>query len=341
MKLSFPRTDFANIASVGTVMRIRKQFLAFVLFLQPAQTLAQPAPRPIIGAAEAKSLAELMCRQLPNIGTILENTVQISSTVPSAPPQEATVTDDVGDALLQLGPYSINCLTVKLLDARWMPDPRSEPLLGTPVVGDVAYMILGDKGVPDFLPQLAHKKPNDLRMDDYFIWPSIADHRKRLHDAVREWIVKHPNCCGTLPILRPTAPTTVNFRMSKSDIEKARSKFSLLRVGMTPRQVLKIAGKPDAIDPGNDDNPDHWHTDLLGICANDHNERLAYIYFTERWTDEIARRNPLRDRYVIVFFSGEGKLTRMFSNVAAIAPILPPNSYRIWLRLICNTCKTG
>ena len=106
---------------------------------------------------------------------------------------------------------------------------------------------------------------------------------------------------------------------------------------MKPEQVLKIAGKPDAIDPG-DNSPDHWHTALLGDCANDHNEKLAYIYFIERWADEIARRDPLRDRYVIVFFSGEGKLTRMFSNVASIAPILPPRSYRAWLRLICSSC---
>ena len=129
--------------------------------------------------------------------------------------------------------------------------------------------------------------------------------------------------------------------MSKSELEKAQGKFSLLRLGMKPDQVLKLTGKPDAVDPGYSDNPDHWHTALLGICANDHNENLAYIYFIERWADEIARRDPLRDRYVIVFFSAEGKLTRMFSNVAAIAPILPPSSYRVWLRLICSTCKTG
>jgi hypothetical protein len=101
--------------------------------------------------------------------------------------------------------------------------------------------------------------------------------------------------------------------------------FSRLRVGMTPEQVLKVKGKPDAIDSG-DDRPDHGRSALLGICANDHNENLAYIYFVERW----ARRYPLRDRYVIVFFSAQGKLMRIFSNVAGIAPLLSPRSSVTW-----------
>ncbi len=91
--------------------------------------------------------------------------------------------------------------------------------------------------------------------------------------------------------------------MSESEIVEAQNKFSRLRLGMKPEQVLKIAGNPDAIDR-QADNPDHWHTALLGFCANDHNENLAYIYFVERWADEIAKRDPLRDRYLIVFFLG-------------------------------------
>lgn len=321
-------------------MQIRKQLLLVLFLLKAIGLFAQAAARPELSTTEAKRLAEMMCRQLPNVGTILAVRMGLPEAAPPPPPQEPTVIDDVYDALLDLGPYSVSCLTEKLLDARWMPDPREEPLLGAPVTADVAYMILGDKGIPDLLPQLAHKKPNELRMDDYFIWPSMGNHRQRLQNAVREWTARHPDCCGTVPTVRATAPSSLKFRMSKSDLEKAQGKFSLLRRGMKPEQVLKVTGKPDAVDRGDSDNPDHWHTALLGICANDHNEELAYIYFIERWADEIARRDPLRDRYVIVFFSGEGKLTRMFSNVAAISPILPPSSYRVWLRLICSTCKT-
>jgi hypothetical protein len=69
------------------------------------------------------------------------------------------------------------------------------------------------------------------------------------------------------------------------------------------------------------------------LCAADHNENLAYIYFTERWSDEVALRDPHRDRYVILFFSAEGKFTRMFSNASEIPPIFPANQ-AIWEGLI-------
>jgi hypothetical protein len=321
-------------------MKIPKQLLLVLFLSQITVVFAQPVARPKLSVTEAKSLTELICGQLPNIGTILE-TVRIEVPEPtSAPPQERTVTDDVYDALLELGPYSLNCLTDKLLDSRWMPDPRSEPLLGAPVVGDVAYMILADKGVPDLLPQLAHKQPNELRMDDYFMWPSIGDHRQRLQNAVRQWLIKHPDCCGAAPVLDSTAPSTLKLRMSRTELEKARSQFSRFRLGMSPEEVLTLMPTPDAIDRGSESDAFHWETALLGLCANDHSENLAYIYFIERWTDEIARRDPLRDRYVIVFFSDEGKLTRMFSNVAAISPILPPRTYQHWLHLVCSSCPS-
>jgi hypothetical protein len=332
-----PLTWFAS----GNAMKISKQFLVVLLLSQITVVFAQPATRPTLSLSEAKSLTELMCHQLPNIGTIVERLrIEVPGTPSVAPEDEPTVTDDVHDTLLQLGPYSLNCLTDKLLDSRWMPDPRTEPLLGAPVVGDVAYKILAEKGVPDLLPQLAHKQPNELRMDDYFIWPSIGDHRQRLQDAVREWLIKHPDCCRTAPVVRSTTPSTLKSRMSKTDLEKARRQLSRFRLGMSPEEVLTLMPSPDAIDRGSDTDAAHWETALLGFCANDHNESLAYIYFIERWADEIARRDPLRDRYVIVFFSAEGKLTRMFSNVAAIAPILPPGTYASWLRLVCDSCDT-
>ncbi len=131
-----------------------------------------------------------------------------------------------------------------------MPDPREEPLLGAPVVGDVAYTILADKGVPDLLPKLAHKKPNELRMDDYFKWPSVGDHRQLLQNAIRKWLIDHPDCCGRIPVVRSTEPATWKFQMSEFDIVEAQGKFSRLRLGMNPEQVLKIAGNPDAIDRG-------------------------------------------------------------------------------------------
>jgi len=72
---------------------------------------------------------------------------------------------------------------------------------------------------------------------------------------------------------------------------------------------------------------------LLGFCSNNHNEHLAYIYFVERWTDEVPRRDPLHDRYLILYFSAAGKFTRMFSNVADIPPVFP-QSASSWLQLM-------
>jgi hypothetical protein len=57
-----------------------------------------------------------------------------------------------------------------------------------------------------------------------------------------------------------------------------------------------------------------------------------------RWTDDIVRRDPLRDQYVILFFSAEGKFTRMFSNIADIPPIFP-RSEASWHRLMWGEPK--
>ena len=274
-----------------------------------------------------------MCRQLPNVATILE--IIQTNTTNVGPAKDPPVTDDVYDTLVWLGPHSLPCLVDRLTDTRWMPDPREEPLLGVPVVGDVAYMILADKGVHDVLPELAHKKPNEMRMDDYFLWPGIGNHRLRLQTAVRGWLLKNRNCCAAPPIIWTASLSAPKLRVSEAELTKARNRLSQLHPGMSPTQVQKIVGIPDGIDRSGDgtNDPSSERLGLLGFCANDHNEHLAYIYFIERWTDKIARRNPLRDRYVILFFTSEGKFTRMFSNVATIPPIFPSTD-TTWQRLI-------
>jgi len=123
--------------------------------------------------------------------------------------------------------------------------------------------------------------------------------------------------------------------MSDAQLAEARNEFSRLRPGMTSAKVLDIVGKPDATDKQND-NSGALHSrapSLLGICSVNHNENLAYVYFMERWTDEIRRRDPLHDRYVILFFSANRKFTHMFSNVASIPPIFPQNR-NSWMRLM-------
>lgn len=310
-------------------MAVRWAVLALLARLMVAcGAFAQQTIPEALDPSQAKILAERMCRQLPNVATILTLLRTQAPSTSTAQAPAPFVIDDVYDALVRLGPYSVPCLTERLLDTRWMPDPRDEPLLGAPVVGDVAYMILMDKGVEDVLPALAHKK--EPRMDDYFTWPSVGDHRQRLQSAVRAWITNHPDCCGDAPVIRKSSQ--VKFRASTTQLASLRAEISQLRLGMSPSEALKITGKPDATDEGIE-APGHQQVGLLGFCANDHNENLAYIYFAERWTDDIARRDPLRDRYVIVFFSAEGKLTRIFSNLAEIPPLFP-QSYALWDRLM-------
>jgi SanA protein len=327
------REQFAKVKAALDVYLLHKQphFLG--------QKIPIGYPPVILDAKQAPELAELMCRQLPNVGTFLEyrEIVEAKAEPGEKRPDadevyDAIVTDDTYDALDRLGAYSLPCLVNRLTDTRWMPDPRSEPLLGVPVVGDVAYMILGDKGVPDLLPALAHKKANELRMDDYFLWPSVSDHRQRLQNAVEAWLRSHPDCCRVSPIALKSAPAQARFRMSDSDLGKARTHFSQLRPGMSSDEILKIAGTPDAIDAGVG-SPEHYRVNLLGLCSGNHNETLAYIYFVERWREEIARRDPLHEQYVILYFSGEGKFTRMFSNVADIPPIFP-RSTASWQQLM-------
>jgi hypothetical protein len=290
--------------------------------------MAQPAAQ-LLTRNQALALANQMCSQLPNVTSVpTEIKVEAPMTAPALP-AEPFIIDDVYQALLALGPYSLSCLTDRLMDTRWMPDPRSEPLLGVPVVGDVAYMVLTDKGVNDLIPGLAHKKPAAILMDEYFRWPASGNQRQLLQQKVREWISAHPNCCGKPPVLEPTAPAKLKFRKSAGETAALAGRLRRLRPGMKSEAVLKILGKPDAEDIGGGGGG----TNLLGFCAGDRNENRAYIYFVERWADNIARRNPLRDRYVIIYFSAENKMTRMFSNVAAIPPIYPSNG-AAWRRLM-------
>ena len=311
-------------------------------------------PRAVLDPKEADQLAEMMCAQLPNLST-LNQYLEAEASDPAARPLEpdsnqitrTALYDDTFDALFRLGQYSLPCLVNRLTDTHWMPDPRTEPLLGVPLAGDVAYMVLGQKGVPDLLPGLAHKK--QMRKDEYFLWPSVGDRRKQLQNAVRAWVHGHPDCCGGSTIDLRAAPAQPIFRMTADQISASREKFAHLQPGMSTREVRAITGKPDAVqargdvraisgeEPGED-------PDLFGIEPGDHNETLAAIYFAERWADEISRRDPLRDRYVILYFSGRGNFIRMFSNIASI-PAIFPRSASEWQKLlwgeVANSKKAG
>jgi hypothetical protein len=320
---------------------MRFLLLALAWLVLASTISAQQATPNRLDPKQATRLAEMMCRQLPNVQSIFnldESDSPENGTANVEPDKQRLIGDEVEDALVRLGRYSLPCLVDRLADVRWMPDPRQDAMLGQPLVGDVAYMILRDKGVPDILPTLGHRPPDMPGMSYYYWWPSVGNHRIRLQAAVRAWVLGHPDCCEPPVIAGQARPSQMKFRMTAAGLAKARARFSRLRPGMSPDEVIMIAGKPDAMDP-NTGKPDETSSDdsegnnLLGYCADNHNEHLAYIYFTERWADDIARRDPLRDRYVILLFSGKGKFTRMFSNIAEIPPIFP-SSDAVWVKLM-------
>lgn len=326
---------------------IQLLFLVLFLLASAATISAQQAIPNGLAPDQATRLAAMMCRQLPNVQSMFDSAksetaddVDDETNLEDEVKYETLLEDDVHDTLLRLGRYSLSCLVDELTDVRWMPDPRQEAMMGPPLVGDVAYLILLDMGVPDILPTLGDQPPDMPGMLFYTWWPSVGKNRLRLQAAVRDWVQSHPDCCAPPHIADQASQAQPKFRMTAADLVGARARFSRLRPGMSPEEVLKIAGKPDAMEPrsGNLDDSSSEGSEgnhLLGYCAMNHNEHLAYIYFTERWTDDIARRDPLRDRYVILLFSGKNRFTRMFSNIAEIPPIFP-HSRKVWLKLMWN-----
>ena len=65
--------------------------LLFLALFFPLSLFAQPVPRANLSPTEASKLAALMCRELPNVGSILENQIKVSETAPAIPPQEPIV----------------------------------------------------------------------------------------------------------------------------------------------------------------------------------------------------------------------------------------------------------
>jgi hypothetical protein len=321
---------------------IQLLFLALVWLASATTISAQQNTADGLDPDRATKLAEMMCRQLPNVQSMFETAKRETPDeverethdTDVAPPLE----DDVHDTLLRLGQYSLPCLVDELTDVRWMPDPRQEAMMGPPLVGDVAYLILLDLGVPDILPTLGDQPPDMPGMLFYTWWPSVGKNRLKLQVAVRAWVQSHPDCCAPQHTSGQAGLPQPKFRMTEADLMEARARFSRLHPGMSREEVLKVAGKPDAMDPSKDKPSDSSPegsegNNLLGYCAMNHNEQLAYIYFTERWTDGVARRDPPRDRYVILLFSGKNKFTRMFSNIAEIPPVFP-HSERAWMKLM-------
>ena len=103
------------------------------------------------------------------------------------------------------------------------------------------------------------------------------------------------------------APTQPGFQISETELARGINQFSQLRAGMTLAEIQSIVGKPDGVDRGLE-STEHSRTDLLGLQTHNHNENLAYVYFVEHWTPEIATHDPLHDRYVVLLFLGNRQI---------------------------------
>jgi hypothetical protein len=287
----------------------------------------QELPEPTVGqvrklrlkglnAHEARELAELMCQQLPNTAAF--------------PMKSFLSGDDVHDTLVLLSGFAQPCLVDHLADSTWMPDSRSEPLADFHA-GDAALWILSDAGLDwdgVITPLLDPKKAKSIGVFEYFDWVNKRDHRKVVQQSVRLWLQQHPNCCGSERDFGDTEIVPV-YKITPQRFAELQQAWTKLQPGMDESLARRILGAPDAVA-----DPEH----LDGIMDLNRFEKSAEFYFVENHTGkggkfDFRRRDPLRDRYVIVFYSGNGKFARAFSNVRELPPLYPQSEKR-WSAMI-------
>jgi hypothetical protein len=284
----------------------------------PEPTLAEIRKERLKGVTlkDAKELAELMCQELPNA---------------SAFPFKSFISgDDVHDTLVLLSGVAQPCLVEHLADSAWMPDSRSEPLADFHA-GDAALWILSDAGLDwdIVVPLLNQKKWNGIGVFAYFEWVNQGSHRKVVQQAVRKWLQKHPDCCGTSADFTNNTDSAPASKISPQRFAELQQSWRQLKPGMDEQVVRKLLGPAD-------DTADPEHMD--GVADLNRFEKSAEFYVVENRSGkngkfDCRRRDSLRDRYVIVFYGKNGKFIRAFSNVPELPPIFP-KSEKFWDSMI-------
>lgn len=269
-----------------------------------------------VSVNEAKKLAELMCRQLPNAAAF--------------PVKSFMSGDDVHDTLVLLSSVAQPCLVDHLADATWMPDSRSEPLADFHA-GDAALWILTEAGLDwdkVVTPLLDPKKQESIGVFAYFDWVNKGNHRKVVQQAVKRWLQEHPECCGTEKDFINTPETATITRISPPRLAELQQAWPRLRAGMDEKIARQLLGPPDV-------EADLLH--LGGVASLNRYEKTAAFYFIETRSNagkpDFRHRDFVRDRYLIIFFSENGKFVRAFSNVPEFAAIFP-RSEKLWSRII-------
>ena len=287
----------------------------------------QELPEPTVGqvrklrikglnAREARDLAELMCQQLPNTAAF--------------PMKSFLSGDDVHDTLVMLSGFARPCLVDHLTDSTWMPDSRSEPSADFHA-GDAALWILSDAGLDwdgVITPLLDPKKTKSIGVFEYFDWVNKRDHRRVVQQAVKLWLQQHPNCCGSERDFGDTEIVPV-YKITPQRFAKLQQAWTKLQPGMDESLARQLLGPSDG-----ESNIEH----MDGVVDYRDHEKSATFYFVETQGSatlkpDFRQRDSLRDRYVIVFFSFDGKLVRAFSNVPELPPIYP-KSEKLWDAMI-------
>ncbi|HEV2992007.1 MAG TPA: carboxypeptidase-like regulatory domain-containing protein [Candidatus Angelobacter sp.] len=271
-----------------------------------------------LNAYEARERAELMCRQLPNAAAF--------------PLKSFLSGDDVHDTLVLLSRFAQPCLVDHLTDSTWMPDSRSEPL-AVFHSGDAALWILADAGLDwssVIEPLMDPKKWRVIGVFAYFDWVNKGHHRKVVQGAVKRWLQQHPECCGSEADFGPTGiNNTPTYKIAQQRFLELQQAWMKLKPGMNEKLARQLLGAPDAI-------ADLEHLD--GVVELNRFEKSAEFYVIENRTGKSAKfdyrnRDSLRDRYVIVFYGGNGKFVRAFSDVPELPPIYPQNE-KHWSSMI-------
>lgn len=296
--------------------------------LQNVNLTMEELPEPTLGelrksllkgitVKDAKELAELMCRQLPNVSFF--------------PMKSFMSGDDVHDTLVMLSGVAQPCLVDHITDSGYMPDSRSEPLADFRA-GDAALWILADAGL-DFdgaiVPLLNQKRWNGIGVYEYFQWVNQGNHRQLVQAAVKHWLQQHPQCCGSDADVSDAAETRASYRISPQRLAELQQALARLKPGMDEKLARQILGPADAeTDPGKMD----------GVADLNRYEKAAAFYFVQgkassNGKPDFRRRNFFHDRYVIVFFSENGKFVRAFSNVPELPPVFP-RSEKLWTGMI-------
>jgi hypothetical protein len=320
------KTDLKLTATSDIYKTVEKSFSArdrlktvnLIMEERPEPTLAEVRKAWLKGITlkDARELAELMCRQLPNA---------------SAFPLKSFMSgDDVHDTLVALNGVAQPCLVEHLTDSAWMPDSRSEPLAYFHA-GDAALWILSDAGLDwdIVVPLLNQKEWSGVGVYAYFGWINTGNHRKAVQKVVKKWLQEHPDCCGTEADFANTPDSASGSKISPQRFTELQLAWKQLKPGMNEQVVRKLLGPADDIaDPETMD----------GVADLNRFEKSAEFYMVENRSGkdgkfDCRRRNFLRDRYVIVFYGENRKFIRAFSNVPELPPIFP-KSEKFWSSMI-------